>query len=160
MFRIGQPLCLGQLLRYFNPESDMSVTSAYLYATGVLLCTASPVITYHLNNFKLYLLGMQMRVATCSLIYRKSLKLSQKALGETSVGQMVNLMSNDVNRFDVVFSYLNDLWVGPVQVLITSALLYHLIGFASLIGLAAILLFGPFQCQKLKSSNPVRDQYF
>ena len=147
LFRIGQPLCLGQLLRYFHPDSDMSTSTAYLYATGVVLCTAFPVLIYQLNNFKMHHLGMQMRVASCSLIYRKSLKLSQKALAETSVGQMVNLMSNDVNRFDVIFGYLNDLWIPPLQVLITSVILYRLIGFSSFIGLALILFFVAFQCQ-------------
>ena len=146
-FRIGQPVFLYQLLRYFNPDSDMSVITAYFYATGVILGSALTVLTSHYNYFKLYLIGMQMRVATCSLIYRKSVKLSQKALTKTSVGQIINFMSNDVNRFDISVAYCHYLWVGPVQALITTAILYRLIGVTSLIGLGIILVFVPFQCQ-------------
>ena len=34
-----------------------------------------------------------------TLLYRKSLRLSNGARQESSVGQIVNLMSNDANRF-------------------------------------------------------------
>ena len=34
-----------------------------------------------------------------TLLYRKSLRLSNAARQESSVGQIVNLMSNDANRF-------------------------------------------------------------
>ena len=96
----------------------MSQLEAYLYATGVVLCSAIYTFTHHPYFFGVMHLGMKIRVASCSLLYRlvssftlrvylpltprKALKLSNSALGQTTVGQMVNLLSNDVNRSVVI----------------------------------------------------------
>jgi ATP-binding cassette subfamily C (CFTR/MRP) protein 4 len=51
------------------------------------------------------------------VVLDQSLRLSKSALAGTTVGQMVNLLSNDVNRFDSSVIFLNYLWIGPLQVL-------------------------------------------
>ena len=79
----------------------------------------------------------------------KSLRLSQKALGQTTIGQMVNLMSNDVNRFDFSVIFLHYLWIGPIQTLITAVILYNVIGPSCLAGLAILILFVPLQSIQL-----------
>ena len=77
------------------------------------------------------------------------LLLSQKALGETTIGQMVNLMSNDVNRFDFSVIFLHYLWVGPLQTLISTIILLYVIGPSCLVGLAVLILFVPLQSKSL-----------
>jgi len=73
------------------------------------------------------------------------LKLSQGSLGQTTIGQMVNIMSNDVNRFDMSVLFLHYLWVGPLQALITTVILMFVIGPSCLVGLAILILFAPLQ---------------
>ncbi len=73
----------------------------------------------------------------------------QQALGHTTIGQMVNLMSNDVNRFDLSVIYLHYLWVGPIQTLITAVILYYAIGLSCLAGLSILILFVQLQSKIL-----------
>lgn len=92
-------------------------------------------------------IGMKVRVAVCSLIYRKALKLSKSALGETTVGQLVNLLSNDVNRFDYVSIFVHHIWVAPLQTCIACYLMYQRVGVAAVVGVVFLLLFVPLQCE-------------
>lgn len=75
----------------------------------------------------------------------QSLRLSQTALGETTVGQVVNLLSNDVNRFDVAIIFLHYLWIGPVSTVVMTYMMWKEIGVSALIGVAFMLLFIPLQ---------------
>jgi len=101
--RLSQPMFLGVVLRYFeNPNGDISRTQAMLCAGGIVLCSAIFISVNHINLACSRRIGFRMRVASCTLMYRKSTRLSRAALGKTTVGQIVNIMSNDVNRFDDV----------------------------------------------------------
>lgn len=50
------------------------------------------------------------------IFYLQTLRLSKSALDRTAAGQVVNLLSNDVNRFDTLPLYLNYVWIMPFQV--------------------------------------------
>jgi ATP-binding cassette, subfamily C (CFTR/MRP), member 4 len=69
-------------------------------------------------------LGMKMRIAACSLIYRKSLRLSRSALINTTSGQVVNLLSNDVARFELIALFFHYLWVGPIVAIVVGFLMF------------------------------------
>ena len=73
------------------------------------------------------------------------MKLSQKARGQTSAGQVTNLMSNDVNRLDIVPFFMHYLWVGPTQTALCSYLMWQDLGASALIGVAVLLLTIPLQ---------------
>ncbi|RUS69502.1 hypothetical protein EGW08_022737, partial [Elysia chlorotica] len=100
LVKLVQPVLLVELLDYFSPDSTVSRTEAWLYATGVVLCSVILAIAHHPYFFGCARIGMRIRVGLCSLMYRKCLRLSNQSLHESSVGQIVNLMSNDVSRFD------------------------------------------------------------
>ncbi|PNF26824.1 hypothetical protein B7P43_G17385 [Cryptotermes secundus] len=145
LFKITQPLFVGGLIRYFSPESSVSRSTAFMYAAAIVICSAANVIVRQSFMLAMFHLGMKIRVSLCSLLYRKALRLSKTALRETTVGQAVNLMSNDVNRFDYSANFFVYLWVGPLQTLVISYLMWREIGFAAVIGVATIMLVIPLQ---------------
>lgn len=67
-------------------------------------------------------------IAPAGMIYRKALRLSRTALGDTTIGQVVNLISNDVGRLDVSVIHMNYLWLGPVEIGIITYLMYREVG--------------------------------
>lgn len=121
------PFLFGSLIAYVRetfPDYAGDMFEAYFYATAVVAASAFNVMLMHPYLLSQLHLGMKMRVAMCSMIYRKSLRLSKNALGETTVGQVVNLLSNDVGRLDLAIIFLHFLWVGPLETIIVTYLMY------------------------------------
>lgn len=119
-----------------------------------MLCSLLAMIITHPYMMGLMHLGMKMRVACCSLVYRKALRLSKTALGQTTIGQMVNLLANDVNRFDSFSTLPHRLWLGPVETLIVTYLMYDQIGISAVYGVAVVLLFVPLQSKCILLQSP------
>ena len=64
------------------------------------------------------------------------------------MGQVVNLVSNDVRRFDDSAVFWVFLWAGPLELMIVLALLIELLGpAAAFAGIASLLLVIPLQVQ-------------
>ncbi|XP_043656318.1 probable multidrug resistance-associated protein lethal(2)03659 isoform X2 [Drosophila teissieri] len=158
-FRVTQPLFLGGLVAYYadasNQEGD-NQTKAYLYALGVILTSACNVLFMHPYMLGMFHIGMKARIAMTSMIYRKALRLSRTALGDTTIGQVVNLISNDVGRLDVSVIHMNYLWLGPVEIGIITYLMYREIGISAFFGVAVMLLFIPLQAYLGKKTSVLR----
>lgn len=73
-------------------------------------------------------------------------RLNQMSLGKTATGQIVNLLSNDVSRYDFVFIFLHSFWIAPIVIAILVYFLWMEIGVSCLAGLLPnILLTIPLQ---------------
>ncbi|XP_022166661.1 multidrug resistance-associated protein 4-like isoform X2 [Myzus persicae] len=148
IFKMCQPIFIGRLLLYFNTEKgqeNIDTEHAYIYATCLTICTLISMILYHLPQVNMIHYGMKLRIACCSLIYRKAMRLSNTSLGETSVGRVVNLLSNDVNRFDRALFFLHFLWIAPLQTIVVTVLLWQELGVSSIFGVATLIMFIPLQ---------------
>lgn len=116
---------------------------ALFYASGIVLLNAlSAVFKNHIQYVSFHN-GMKVRVAVCSLIYRKALRLSQTALNETSPGQVVNLLTNDVNRFHWASFVFDTLWIGPLLTIVACVLMCITAGLAGLAGILVVFAMVP-----------------
>ncbi|KAF6717390.1 Multidrug resistance-associated protein 4 [Oryzias melastigma] len=148
VIKVIQPVLLGKLIEYFescDTAHPVPVYDAYSYAAGISLSTFSLALLHHLYFYQVQRAGMKIRVAVCHMIYRKALCLNSSALAKTTTGQIVNLLSNDVNKFDEVTLYLHFLWVGPVQAIFVIILLLYAIGPSCLAGMTVLFILMPIQ---------------
>ncbi|KAM4788293.1 ATP-binding cassette sub-family C member 4 isoform 6-T6 [Cyanocitta cristata] len=146
--KIIQPIFLGKIINYFekyDSSNEVDLNSAYRYAGALSVCTLILAIMHHLYFYHVQRAGMKLRVAMCHMIYRKALRLSNVAMAKTTTGQIVNLLSNDVNKFDQVTIFLHFLWAGPLQAVAVTVLLWMEIGPSCLAGMAVLIILLPVQ---------------
>lgn len=66
--------------------------------------------------------------------------MSNGSLGETTAGKVVNLLSNDLQRFDLAMMFFHFVWIIPIQVAAVVYLGYMQAGTAAFIGFAALVV--------------------
>uniref|UniRef100_A0A3B4GRL6 Cystic fibrosis transmembrane conductance regulator n=1 Tax=Pundamilia nyererei TaxID=303518 RepID=A0A3B4GRL6_9CICH len=148
IIKVVQPILLGKIIEYFesyDPNNTRAFHETLGYAAGLSLCTIGLALMHHLYFYYVQRIGMKIRVAMCHMIYKKALHLSSSAMGKTTTGQIVNLLSNDVNKFDEVTIFLHFLWVGPLQAAAVVGLLWNEIGPSCLGGIGVLLILMPVQ---------------
>ncbi|CAG9575824.1 unnamed protein product [Danaus chrysippus] len=135
------PYTLALFIKYFSSEkTPESYRNAHIHNFLLNFLSILSALMLNHTNLSQGCVGMRVRIASCSLIYRKILKLNRVGISKTDSGQVINLMSNDVNRFDIASTLLNFLWVMPIVVPVVSYLVWQHIGYATLAALAVIFL--------------------
>lgn len=129
----------------FSEDANISHASAIQYAGGLVVMNAITIMANNQLSLIAYHIAMKIRVAVCSVIYKKVLRMSQTAMGDASPGKIVNLLSNDVNRFDSLTKFGSALWCSPLLVLAIGYLLWLEVRWAGLIGMAIVFIIVPIQ---------------
>lgn len=88
---------------------------------------------------------MQPIVIHILFLLFQSLQLSQRALYDTSPGKLVNLLSNDVSRFDIVSVVMHSLWASPFFTVFATYILWNEVRWAGVLGIAIVFLIVPIQ---------------
>jgi len=66
-----QVYILGLFIWHFDPRATSTQKEAYLYASGMIALGMLTIIINHHSNLGLMEIGMRVRIASSSLIYRK-----------------------------------------------------------------------------------------
>ena len=89
--------------------------------------------------------GSNIRTALTVMIYRKILRLSKSSFEQTDIGQILNILANDLNRFEDVSWQLPYILIGPTMSAVVIYISYKYLGIACVGGLVILILFIPFQ---------------
>ncbi|XP_045027308.1 multidrug resistance-associated protein 1 isoform X2 [Daphnia magna] len=154
-FLLGSLLKLMQdLLAFVSPQilslligfvEDLTQESwkGYLYA--IILTLTAMLQTLILGQYfqRMFVVGLQIRTSIVSSIYRKAIKISSSSRKESTVGEIVNLMSVDAQRLMDLTTYLNMLWSAPLQIALAIYFLYQILGPSVFAGLGVMILLIP-----------------
>ena len=169
MAKIVQAVALGYLIDTFEKSEGTNIglddtsevesietttattirDSGYFWASILVVCGMIIVMEHHHVFFVTWRKGMKYRISAVSAIYAKSLKLSStytataetKGTNTSATGQIMNLISNDVERFIMACLFGSHLvWV-PLTSIVTLAVGWYIlktpafaIGFLILVG--------------------------
>ncbi|XP_011504959.1 PREDICTED: multidrug resistance-associated protein 4-like [Ceratosolen solmsi marchali] len=139
IFKIMQPQVMSYLIWHFDERSTSSTMEAYGYATTFLFITIFDQILFSHLIFGLRTVGINVRVACASLIYKKILKLphSSKFINE---GRIITLLSNDVDKLEISFIFIHALWIMPMQTILITYIIWQIVGIASIAGVLSLIL--------------------
>ncbi|CAH2322284.1 canalicular multispecific organic anion transporter 1 [Pelobates cultripes] len=90
-----------------------------------------------------FVLGMRVRTTLTAAVYKKALTVSNSVRKESTVGETVNLMSADAQRFNDLTNFIHLLWSSPLQIAISILFLWQELGPSVLAGLAVMILLIP-----------------
>ena len=143
--KLMQAVALGLLLETF--EETVPTNQGYVWAAVLVVCGAVILFEHHHVFFITWRKGMQYRIQCIAAIYAKALRLKSTAgVQSASTGKVLNIASNDVERFLLATLFISYGFWAPVQSLAILGLGIHLIGasFAAGYGLL-VCVFVPLQ---------------
>ncbi|NXA41752.1 CFTR regulator, partial [Eudromia elegans] len=153
-----QPLLLGRIIASYDPDNSHERSIAYYLGIGLCLLFLVRTLLIHPAIFGLHHIGMQMRIAMFSLIYKKTLKLSSRVLDKISTGQLVSLLSNNLNKFDEGLALAHFVWIAPLQVVLLMGLLWEMLQASAFSGLAFLIILVLFQAWLGRRMMKYRDK--
>ncbi|CAA6673812.1 unnamed protein product [Spirodela intermedia] len=116
------PYLIDDLIKFLSEKRSQSLRSGYILSVGFLSAKIVETVAQRQWIFGARQLGMRLRAALTSQIYKKGLLLSSLV---------------DVERITDFIWYLNIIWMLPVQISLATYILHINLGLGSLVALAA-----------------------
>ncbi|XP_029673301.1 multidrug resistance-associated protein 1 isoform X1 [Formica exsecta] len=135
------PQILKLLIAFIEGEEEM--WKGYFYSVLLLLTAILQTLILSQYFHRMFLVGLRIRTALIAAIYRKALRMSNAARKESTLGEIVNLMSVDAQRFMDLTAYINMIWSAPLQIALALYFLWEILGPAVLAGLAVMIILIP-----------------
>ncbi|XP_049645216.1 multidrug resistance-associated protein 1 [Suncus etruscus] len=136
------PLLLRLLINFVN-DKQAPDWQGYFYTVLLFLSACLQTVVLHQYFHICFVSGMRVKTAVIGAVYRKALVITNSARKSSTVGEIVNLMSVDAQRFMDLATYLNMIWSAPLQVILALFFLWQNLGPSVLAGLVVMILMVP-----------------
>nr|XP_047130820.1 multidrug resistance-associated protein 1-like isoform X2 [Hydra vulgaris] len=137
-----QPWLLGKTIEVIQNKS-IDKNLGYLYASMLFVTgLVGSIILQH--SFQIsFVTSIQVRSSLLTAVYKKMFRLNSFGRVDFPVGEMVNLMTVDTQKCYDLLTYLNVIWSGPFQIIVSFVYLYLLMGWSILAGFSVFFLYIP-----------------
>ncbi|KAL9182261.1 hypothetical protein ACHAXT_012913 [Thalassiosira profunda] len=143
--RLGQSLALGLLIEQFTPsEEPRNTKMGYAWACTLIGCGLLFLFCKQMQFFITHRKGFTLKVGLLAVIYDKALRLSSVSR-DMSSGQVINLASNDVERYLTGAPTMLYFVYAPIESLAILGTGIAFLGPAFCAGFALMLIFVPLQ---------------
>jgi ABC-type multidrug transport system fused ATPase/permease subunit len=122
-------------------------TQIFYYCAFIVLAQFIYVQFINIYNFYAWRIGARIRTAFGALIYRKSLRLSSGAFRQTTPGQVVTMLSNDLMKIEFLFFFLPYPILAIIITTLVALLLFMYMGWLCMIAPVLLAIYLPFQVQ-------------
>ncbi|XP_032957049.1 multidrug resistance-associated protein 6 [Rhinolophus ferrumequinum] len=151
-FRFTVPKLLSLFLEFIG-DPKTPAWKGYLLAVLMFLAACLQTLFEQQHMYRLKVLQMRLRTAITGLVYRKVLALSSGSRKTSAVGDVVNLVSVDVQRVTESVVFLNGLWLPLVWIIVCFIYLWQLLGPSALTAIAVFVSLLPLNFFITKKRN-------
>ncbi|NWW02027.1 MRP1 protein, partial [Oreocharis arfaki] len=142
VFLFSTPKLLSLFLKFIEDQAAPSWLG-YFYAFGMFVLGCLQTAFEQRYMYMCLVLGLRLRTAVTGLVYRKILVMSNASRKAATVGEIVNLVSVDVQKLMDLFIYFNGTWLAPIRIIICFVFLWQLLGPSALTAIAVFLFLLP-----------------
>jgi ABC-type multidrug transport system fused ATPase/permease subunit len=157
--RVLSPVALREFLRWMTADEQARVSSAsstpiappplwrgWMLAFALSCGSLGMTIVHHQFFFRGMNAGFLQRQALVASVHAKMLRVNAAVVSAVSPGHIVNLVSNDVRRFDDAVPFWIFVWAGPLEAAIVLGMVAAVVGpAAAFAGMGVLLCVIPLQ---------------
>lgn len=145
MVHLAQPLLIRYLVLFIKDQSGLPWYAGYLFGLGLFIASILQAMISQQMFFRNSRLGMRVRNGLSSALYQHLLTTNTAALHGTTAAQMINLVSNDVGKFEELSMFVHTPFLATLEALAAFGLIAWLIGLPTLFGCAVLIALVPIQ---------------
>ncbi|NXO30166.1 MRP1 protein, partial [Cisticola juncidis] len=142
VFLFSTPMVLSLFLKFIEDEAAPGWLG-YFYAFSMFVLGCVQTLFEQRYMYMCLVLGLRLRTAVTGLVYRKILVMSNASRKAATTGEIVNLVSVDVQKLMDLIIYFNGTWLAPIRIIICFVFLWQLLGPSALTAIAVFLFLLP-----------------
>ncbi|XP_074454081.1 multidrug resistance-associated protein 1 isoform X2 [Larus michahellis] len=156
VFLFSVPKLLSLFLEFIEDEEAPS-WHGYFYAFAMFLLACLQTLFEQRYMYMCLVLGLRLKTAVTGLVYRKILVMSNASRKAATVGEIVNLVSVDVQKLMDLIIYFNGTWLAPIRIIICFIFLWQLLGPSALASIAVFFFLLPLNFMITKKRSQFQE---